>query len=264
MSEVMSSVLQVLGSLASLAAIPVSVYLYLRSREARLVRVRREIVRILSYQIGEGRDLAMFEVRAVIDSRLREYGLRLGSISTDEIIEEIVTDTITNPMLERDRKGDIARNLRWLHADGALYSLFVKYRVDIAELLKFLSAHHRIDPEDLDQTARLAMPQAAPTGYRRTTLTQSFSTVFALVAVLSTIASYLLSESTFRDALNGLDDQIPLMELLVGTVGSLLAGFVIVVTVRLRRGVRRRWSKERRSTEAMRTEAGPGGESESG
>jgi hypothetical protein len=94
-------------------------------------------------------------------------------------------------------------------------------------------------------------------------LADSFSTVFALVAVLFTTASYLFSEVTFRDALNRLDDQVPLVELLVGTVGSLLAGFAIAVTLRVRRGVRRRWSKERLSTETMRTDAGHG-ESESG
>lgn len=74
MTDGVNAALQVLGSLASLAAIPLSVYLYLRSREARAAKLRREIVRILSYQIGEGRDLSLFEVQAVIDSKTREHG----------------------------------------------------------------------------------------------------------------------------------------------------------------------------------------------
>jgi hypothetical protein len=74
-----SSILSVLGSLASLGAIPLSVYLYLRSKEARVARVRREIVKTLSYQIGEGRELSLFTIGTVIRSRIRDESVRKGS-----------------------------------------------------------------------------------------------------------------------------------------------------------------------------------------
>ena len=53
----MSSVLQLLGSIASIGSIPLAIYLYLRNQEVRHSMLRREIVKALSFQIGEGREL---------------------------------------------------------------------------------------------------------------------------------------------------------------------------------------------------------------
>lgn len=68
----MNNILQIIGSIASIGGIPLAIYLFLRSKEAKLIRLKREIVKILSYQIGEGRNLSIFEIQAVIDSKLEK------------------------------------------------------------------------------------------------------------------------------------------------------------------------------------------------
>ncbi len=108
--------LQLLGSLASLLSIPLAIYLFLRNREAQFRRVRQEIARSLSYQIGDARELSPFEIQAVIDSHARENRIRKGKIQCDDIVEDLVTDTIRNPMIPSSRKGEIINNLQSLHS----------------------------------------------------------------------------------------------------------------------------------------------------
>lgn len=219
--------IQLLGSIASLVAIPLSVYLYLRSRESLVASLRREIARILSYQIGEGRDLSVFELQAVIDSNVSKHGLRASSISTDEMIEDLVTETITNPMLQRDRKGEIIRNLRLLHGRGATYALMEKYLIDEKQLLYFLSVHHLIAPEDADQAERaLARPESiAP------------SALFAIIAVLLTMGFLFILLKLLKTTLllTGLD--LPVFELFLGVLISVIAGFIVDWAFRRRRGL---------------------------
>lgn len=114
----LDAILPTIGSVASIGSIPLAVYLFLRTREAKYVRVRREIVRTLSYQIGEGRELPRFEISAVVASKLREANLKLSAINVIEILDDLVSETIANPMLEATRKETIVGNLERLHRIG--------------------------------------------------------------------------------------------------------------------------------------------------
>lgn len=104
--------LQLLGSLASVFSIPLGIYFFLRSREMQFRRLREEIARNLSYQIGDGRKLSSFEIQAVIDSQSRQNRVPKNRISSNDVIEDLVTDTIRNPMIPSVRKQEIINNLR--------------------------------------------------------------------------------------------------------------------------------------------------------
>lgn len=137
------SILQLLGSLASVFSIPLAIYLFLRSREARFRRVRQEIARSLSYQIGDARELSQFEIQAVIDSHARENRIRKGKIQYDDIVEDLVTDTIRNPMIPSSRKGEIINNLRNLHMRNASYLQLIAPATPDRDEEQFLEAQER-------------------------------------------------------------------------------------------------------------------------
>lgn len=113
----MSSVLQLLGSIASIGSIPLAIYLYLRNQEVRHSMLRREIVKALSFQIGEGRELTKDEITIVINSKIRENRGKIGSISEIEITEDLITETMINPMLDSERKDTITTNLKQIYED---------------------------------------------------------------------------------------------------------------------------------------------------
>jgi len=49
----MKEIFTIIGSIASIGSLPLAIYLYLKSREAKYNRVFREIVNIQSFQIEE-------------------------------------------------------------------------------------------------------------------------------------------------------------------------------------------------------------------
>jgi hypothetical protein len=100
----MEQVLTILGTIASLGAIPLSIYFYLKSKEAKFDKIKKEIVKTLSYQIGEEREITAFEIQTVINSKLRENGFKTNTIKIDEIVEDLVSETISSPMIDRNRK----------------------------------------------------------------------------------------------------------------------------------------------------------------
>jgi hypothetical protein len=73
----MEQILQIIGSVASIGSIPPAIYLFLKSAAEKHLAIRRDIVNRLSFQIGEGRDLSLFEIQAVIDSKIRESRINL-------------------------------------------------------------------------------------------------------------------------------------------------------------------------------------------
>ncbi len=108
----MESLLTYIGSFASIGGIPLAIYLYLKSREGKIDKIRRDILQIISYQIGEDRRLNTFEIEKVISSNIRNNKLAIESITVGNIIEDLISDTISSPLLNSESKNKILENLK--------------------------------------------------------------------------------------------------------------------------------------------------------
>lgn len=108
----MDNILTYIGTIASIASIPLAIYFYIKSREETADKIRREILRIISYQIGENRTLNFFEIEKVINSNIRNNKLKKGTITPKNVIEDLISDTISSPLLDSTRKDAILKNLR--------------------------------------------------------------------------------------------------------------------------------------------------------
>lgn len=134
----MNEALQIIGSIASIGSIPLAIYFFLKSQVQKYLDIRREIVNRLSFQIGEGRKLSLFEIQAVIESRVRDNRIKSGVIRPDEIIEDLVTETINSPLLESARKEEIVISLSELHSLGKLHALVSSDAAIFKDFLGFL------------------------------------------------------------------------------------------------------------------------------
>lgn len=114
----MSEFLQIIGSIASITGIPLAVFLYLRQREAKYRRLRVDICKSLSYKIGENSEITLFELESIIETKAREYGINPSRVSPDGVVKDLVTETISNPMLNSERKGKVVQNLQNIHQEG--------------------------------------------------------------------------------------------------------------------------------------------------
>ena len=86
----MNEILQIIGSIASIASIPLAVFIYLHQKEVEYRRLRQEIAKTLSYKIGEDTNITLFEVISVIESKARDSGVNPNLIPPDGIIEDLV------------------------------------------------------------------------------------------------------------------------------------------------------------------------------
>lgn len=223
----MSTFLQIFGSLASIGAIPLAVYLYLRNREAKFSKLRQEICRILSYQIGEGRNLSTFEVQAVIDSKTREHRFKPDTVNSDEVIEDLVAETITNPMLESEKKKSIIENLQNIHRSGQIHRIVMRYSITTINLLESISHTLSLTPADSEIVKAKELPAEAKEAIykQKSAFVETLSTLFALVALITSIIFIVWNVSITK--FGGFFSESPyILNFLLGIIVSIIAGFL--------------------------------------
>lgn len=225
----LSSFLGVIGSLASVGAIPLSIWLYLRTQEERLAATRREVLTILSYQLGEGRPLTIFEIQAVIDSKLRAKRLKPGAVAPKEVLDDLVTDTIANPMLHPARKAEILSELERASILPPLGLLLSNYRVHSSDIAHWLASEGRLSIAD-----RVLLGEPVPTGTRaepeaaiqmesdRASALTLSSTVFGFLALITSAAALVVDVEIAKPVLRRFAEQIPAPGILLGALSALI------------------------------------------
>lgn len=216
----MNDVLSIIGSVASIASIPLAFYLYLKSQAEKFMNVRRDIVNRLAFQLGEGRALTMFEVQAVIDARLRENRLKFGSIRPNEVIEDLVTETIASPLLDTGRKEEIVRTLSSLHTLGKLYSAVQDSQKIFEDFLSFL--HSSKPDKESDQLVEAIKSEELG----KKSISNQTPELFGAIASIITLLTALFTIADFSGAIQFLpklfNNEI-LTSISFGIIGSIVA-----------------------------------------
>ena len=145
----MNDLLQLIGSLASIIGIPLAIFLYLKGQLLKYTEARREIIKTLSYQIGEGRSIKLFELNAVIDALIREKRLKENSISITSIIEDLTTEIISSPLLESQRKESVVNELSYIHPVGKILNSIKQDDNIYANFIEFINKHNEEKPEQV-------------------------------------------------------------------------------------------------------------------
>lgn len=225
----MNEFFQIIGSIASLISIPLAIYLYLKSREAKFDRLKKEIVKILSYQIGDERKVTPFEIKTVINSKLRENRIKTDSISVSEVTEDLVAEVIASPLINKDRKTEILQELRKIYLKGELFDEIDSIESDsditwdnIESKFKSIVEHRKALDGKLEEL------KEKNDKYR-----ERLSTVFALTAAILTIVTAFvgfIGEYKFKELTTPIDESLKQYEFIVaifaGLVTSVLAGLM--------------------------------------
>jgi len=234
----MEQVLTLLGTIASLGAIPLSIYLYLKSKEAKFDKIKKEIVKTLSYQIGEEREITAFEIQTVINSKLRDNRFKTNTIKIDEIVEDLVSETISSPMIDRNRKKIIIDDLKNVYIKGEVLE-----KLDSIEFIeKDKLTWENIEPKIKDLiTSRQGIDETLRNLEKNETPRERISTWFAIIAAVITIVGGVVGYLSI--------DVFPLVErisqneviinfliaIVIGIITSLLAGLLTNILKRRQR-----------------------------
>jgi len=228
----MNDFFSMIGSIASLVSIPLAIYLYLKSKEAKFDKLKKDIARILSYQIGDERQLSTFEIKTVISSKLRESRISVDSISVTEIIEDLVSETISSPLIGKERKTAILENLKKIYLKGELF-----------DELEDLADNDKVTWENVEPKFkniiehRINLEKNIEEIKERTDrYKQRMSTVFALTAFLLTTLTMivtLVGKDKFIEWNEKFNDPFKEYEfvftIVVGAVTSILAGLTTFI-----------------------------------
>lgn len=100
----MSQLLQWIGTFASIISGPLAIFFYYKTIDGKYEKVKKELVSLFSSYIGTGNKLSLFYLSSVINTKLRENNLKIGSITTISVVEDLITAIISNPLLANDAK----------------------------------------------------------------------------------------------------------------------------------------------------------------
>ena len=227
----MTDLLSIIGSVASIVSVPLAIYLYLKSVAEKFLAVRKDIVTRLAFQLGEGRTLTLFEVQAVIDARLRESRLKMGSIRSNEVIEDLVTETIASPLLEATKKEEIVRALSDLHSLGKLYGAVKDSTILFQDFLSYLKTSKT--PAESEQLVQAMKSEELQKTKSSAQTPELFAMVAGIVAALASLAQVADISGAVQLLPKFFNSDI-LTSIGLGVVGSVLAA-VITVLIQNRR-----------------------------
>jgi hypothetical protein len=218
--------LQLIGSLASIAGVPLAVYLYLKGQVQKYTEVRREIVKRLSHQVGEGRSIGLFELNAIIDSLVREKRLRSGSISSNSVIEDLIAETVSSPLLDSAKKESLISELSEVHSLGRIFNTIKQDESVFSQFIEHLSEGNK--PTDIAEEIQKDIKSVQ----ERSAESSKTPEIFGLVASLITVIASGVTLAGFTESLDlipKLLDSSIITSLGLGMLASLIAGFASAV-----------------------------------
>jgi hypothetical protein len=112
----MTYLLSYIGTLASIGSIPLAIYLFLKSREERVNKIKLEIVKTLLFHLNDSKNISTFEIQSIINSKLRENRISENKIKILEVIEILIFEIISNPLLNKEDKKFFIASLKSLAA----------------------------------------------------------------------------------------------------------------------------------------------------
>lgn len=178
----MNDILSIIGTIASVGSVPLSIYLFIKSKEDKIDKTKREIVRILSHQIGDRRKLTSFEIQAVINSKTQENKVSQNKIHINEIVEDLVSDTISNPLLNSNIKDEILEELRKVYYKNEVY-----LKIESIERKTKASSSKEMDEELAREIKDLLAKTKESIYHEVENRTKRYSDLFASIATAATL-----------------------------------------------------------------------------
>lgn len=219
----MSQLLQWIGTFASIISVPLAIYFYYKTVDGKYEKIRKELINLFSSYIGTGNKLSLFYLSSVINAKLRENNLKAGCITTISIIEDLIVEIISNPLLANDTKKSILSDLEMLiHPnvtipDGKLAGGLENENADKKDnderRRKFAEALRKeesiIVEMDIDKEQTLTKEKS--------------SLIITLVSIVATILSSLVSTGQVTEIFKIVD--------LTSTVTQIIIGIVVAIIV---------------------------------
>ena len=223
----MSQLLQWIGTFASIISVPLAIYFYYKTVDGKHEKVRKELINLFSSYIGTGNKLSLFYLSSVINAKLRENNLKVGCITTISIIEDLIVEIISNPLLANDTKKSILSDLEML--------IHPNVTVPDGKLAGGLESENA-DKKDIDEQRR-EFAEAFRKGEsiivemdidkEQTSTKEKSSLIITLVGIVATILSSLVSTGQVTEIFKIVDLTSTVTQILIGIVVAIIASLAL-------------------------------------
>jgi hypothetical protein len=120
-----NEIFQFIGAFASIFGLTYAFYIAKNNRKQNIERVKEKIIEKLLFFMGYDNEFDSVEILSVINSALRQYKINENKVLPSEIIEDLISVIICNPLLSSDKKIEINNKLKtvlneFLFAQGLL------------------------------------------------------------------------------------------------------------------------------------------------
>lgn len=223
----MSQLLQWIGTFASIISVPLAIYFYYKTVDGKYEKIRKELINLFSSYIGTGNKLSLFYLSSVINAKLRENNLKAGCITTISIIEDLIVEIISNPLLANDTKKSILFDLEMLiHPNVTIPDGKLAGGVE----------NENADKKDNDERRR-KFAEALRKGEsiivemdidKEQTLTKEKSSlIITLVSIVATILSSLVSTGQVTEIFKIVDLTSTVTQIIIGIVVAIIASVAL-------------------------------------
>jgi hypothetical protein len=184
-------------------------------------------VKILSHQIGDRRELTTFEIQTVINSKTRESKIDQEKITINQIIEDLVSETISNPLLAQEIKETIILELKNIYFKSELLTSIDKIEFETRDDLNI----HDQDKNIEEEIKRIIEQRSDVKGVmesQRKRLTKT-SELFAILAVITTLffaVLTLLGKDKYDNLTKPINDFLHNNDFYIGIVASILSAII--------------------------------------
>lgn len=232
----MSQLLQWIGTFASIISVPLAVFFYYKTIDGKYEKVKKELINLFSSYIGTGNKLSLFYIASVINSKLRENNLKAGCITTNSIIEDLIAEIISNPLLNNEAKKSILYDLETLInpvvtvPDGKLAG---GKTVSNEDLNNTTAERRRKIAEALRSDEPVVVETRKEKGKMQ--LDKKIQIITGWVSIIAAILSFLISTGQVTEIFKIIDLTNTVSQILIGIVASIMAALVMFLIEKIRR-----------------------------
>lgn len=231
----MSQLLQWIGTFASIISVPLAIFFYYKTIDGKYEKVKKELVGLFSTYIGTGNKLSLFYISSVINAKLRENNLKTGCITTESIIEDLIVEIISNPLLDNVAKKSILYDLETL-----IHPVITVPDVKLAGG-KNLSDENANDIAErrrkIAEALRNGEPVVIETGKEKSKVQpkNKIEIITGWVSIVAAILSFLISTGQVTEIFKVIDLTNTISQILMGVVTSIIATVVMYFVEKVRR-----------------------------
>lgn len=187
---------------------------------------------MFSGYIAAGNKISNFHLSSILNAKLRAHNLKAGSITTITILEDLMVEVITNPLLNNKSKNDILYDLEALitpdiHVPSG--RLAQGMTVDNNRRRKRAKASRKKDPftiYNMKQCSRHEVIIQRDEHNGEENIYMRFKTTIALLYLAGVILSLLISSGQVTEIFKVIDLTNTFTQILLSLIGTIMGALI--------------------------------------